>query len=307
MYPIKLKPLYHERIWGGDNLHRLFGRQLPHNRIGESWELCSHKNGMSVVANGSLAGKSIEELISTYKVELLGKKYREDSCIFPIMVKILDVNDKLSLQVHPEDEYAYRVEGESGKTEAWYIIDAEENAQIVYGLKESVTKEDFVQAVKEHKLSDTLRCVSVKPGDMIFIPTGMVHTALGKMVIYEIQQNSDTTYRIYDFDRVDAAGKARELHIDKAIEVIRFGKQESTDFSKTSIDCDYFHMEKQAINGEQIEKTDGSFIIYCIVGGKGELVYKDQVLKLAPGETILVPASLESVMIRGNVELLKIQ
>lgn len=307
IYPIKLKPVYHERIWGGDNMTKLFSRQLPNDKIGESWELCSHKHGMSVVANGSLAGRTIEELIVTYKTALLGKKYVENCAVFPIMIKILDANDNLSIQVHPDDEYAYRVEQEPGKTEAWYVVAAKENAQIVYGIKEGVTREAFVQAVQTHKLADTLRYVPVNPGDMIFVPAGMVHTLLDGLVVYEVQQNSDTTYRVYDFERVDAQGRPRELHIDKAIDVIRFDNQETADFNKAEVDCPYFHMEKQVIAGEKTDKPDGSFIIYCITGGKGELVYQEHVETLAPGETILIPACLGSFTIKGEVELLKIQ
>lgn len=307
MYPLKLKPLYYERIWGGNNLQKVFGRELPSDKIGESWELCSHKHGMSVVTNGSLAGKSLEELITTYKADLLGLKYKEDSAVFPIMVKILDANDKLSIQVHPDDKYARLVEQEPGKTEAWYIAHAAANAQIVYGLKDGVTKETFIRALKEHKVSDMLRYVPVKTGDMVFVPAGTVHTILGGIVAYEVQQNSDTTYRVYDFDRVDAAGKTRELHTDKAIEVISFERQAPVDFGKPFVKCDYFHMEKQVVAGEQSEKTEGGFIVYCVTGGKGELIYKEHVLILAPGETILIPACLESLTLRGQVELLKIR
>jgi mannose-6-phosphate isomerase len=307
MYPLKFKPLYYERIWGGNNLNKLFGRKLPNDKIGESWELCSHKHGMSVVTNGKLAGKNITELISTYKKDFLGKKYREDSVVFPIMIKILDVTDKFSIQVHPSDEYAYRVEHESGKLEAWYIAAARPNAQIVYGLKENVTKEDFIQAITDHKVPDTLRYKAVKTGDMVLMPAGTVHTILGGVVAYEVQQNSDTTYRVYDYDRRDAQGKLRALHIDKALEVIQFGQQEPADFCSQIVECNYFRMEKQTVACEQTVKTNGSFIIFCVIGGEGELVYKDHVLNLAPGETILVPACLESIVLKGKLELLKIQ
>lgn len=305
MYPIKFIPIYKERIWGGNNLRGIFARELPGPHIGESWELSSHSNGTSVVANGILAGKTLQEIMAHYKERLIGKKFVNGNN-FPLLVKIVDANDNLSIQVHPEDEYAYRVAGEAGKTEAWYVVHAKENAQIAYGLRENITKEDFIKAAASNTIGDTVKMVPVKAGDMVFVPAGMVHALLDGVVVYEVQQNSDTTYRVYDYDRVDDDGNKRELHIQKAIEVINFTERSSCDFNNSSINCQYFSMNKLIIQGVRNEKTEDQFIIYCVTAGTGEIVYKDSVESLYTGDTILIPACLGQFVIKGNVELLKI-
>ena len=305
MYPIKFTPIYKERIWGGNNLEKIFGRELPDHNIGESWELSSHSNGTSVVANGMLAGKTLPEIMAQYKERLMGKKFVNEHH-FPLLIKILDANDNLSIQVHPADKYAYDMEGEAGKTEAWYVVSAKENAQIVYGLRENITQEDFIKAVATNTIVDTLNKVPVKAGDMVFVPADMVHALLNGVVVYEVQQNSDTTYRVYDYDRVDADGNKRELHIRQAIEVINFTEQPSCSFNESRINCQYFSMEKLKIQGARNEKTEDQFIIYCVTVGTGEIVYKGCVESVQAGETILIPACLGDFVIKGNVELLKI-
>ncbi|GMB01104.1 mannose-6-phosphate isomerase [Pelosinus sp. IPA-1] len=286
----------------------MYDRKVPISKIGESWELCSHKKGMSVVANGNLSGKTLQELVEEHKIALLGSKYDENrNAIFPLMIKIIDANDNLSIQVHPEDKYAYRVEGESGKTEAWYVIAAKENAQIVYGLKDSITKEEFRQAILNNSICDTLRFVPVTTGDMIFIPAGTVHALLDGIMVYEVQQNSDITYRVYDFDRFDSNGKGRELHIDKAMDVIKYDKQENIDFKRTVVECEYFSMKKMKINEEKRENSEGQFIIYCVTKGNGQIVYSNGLESIVAGDTVLIPACIGSFSIKGNMELLKIK
>jgi mannose-6-phosphate isomerase len=306
MYPIKFTPIYKERIWGGTNLKNKFARELPGSHIGESWELSCHKNGTSIVANGMLAGKTLQELIVEYKEKLMGKKFVNEN-YFPLLIKIIDANDNLSIQVHPDDEYAYRVEGEAGKTEAWYVVDAKENAHIVYGLQKDISRETFIKAVETNTIGDTVKMVPVKTGDMVFVPAGMVHALLDGVMVYEVQQNSDTTYRVYDYDRVGDDGKKRELHIDKAIEVINFTEQPSCNFEDSSMNCQYFSMDKLKIQGARNEKTNNQFIIYCVTAGTGEIVYKDSVESLHAGETVLIPACLGNYVIKGNMELLKIK
>lgn len=305
MYPLKFTPIYKERIWGGSNLRKVFGRQLPGDCIGESWEISGHDSSTSVVTNGNLAGKNINELMAEFKERLMGKTFKNQIC-FPLLIKIIDANDKLSIQVHPEDKYAYQVEGEAGKTEAWYVINAKEDAKIVYGLRKDITKEDFIKAVKSNRIGDTLKIEPVVAGDMIFVPAGAVHALLEGVMVYEVQQNSDTTYRVYDYDRVGDDGKKRELHIEKAIEVINFKEQPSCSFKNNYIHCQYFTMEKMMIQGEKTEKTNNQFIIYCVAAGTGEIVYKDIVESLQAGETVLIPACLDDFTIKGTIELLKI-
>ncbi|WP_378954188.1 type I phosphomannose isomerase catalytic subunit [Pelosinus sp. sgz500959] len=304
MYPLKFKPIYKEKIWGGDHLKRIFGREIPSCQIGESWDLSSHHHGMSIVANGDLAGLSLDELMTKYKDELMGSQHKNMK-IFPLLIKIIDANDNLSIQVHPEDQDAYRG-GEFGKTEAWYVVYAKENAQIIYGLQDDITKEDFVRAIKNNAIAKTLKKVHVKVGDMIFVPAGTIHALLDGVMVYEVQQNSDTTYRIYDYDRLDAVGKGRELQIEKALNTIHFGRQPSCVFPDEKIKCQYFSMEKLVVSGEKEEKTNNAFMIYCIITGSGAIQYKQAMEPLYPGDTILIPASLEKVIVKGELTLLKI-
>lgn len=305
MYPIKFVPIYKERIWGGNNLKKIFGRNLPNHLVGESWELSSHENGTSIVMNGSLAGKNLQEIMIEYKEKLIGKKFA-DGYHFPLLIKIIDANDKLSIQVHPEEQYADPAQGETGKTEAWYVVSAREKAEIIYGIKEDITKEDFIKAVESNTVNDVVKRVPVKAGDMVFVPAGMVHALPEGVMVYEVQQNSDTTYRIYDYDRVGDDGKRRELHIKKGIEVIRFTGESSCDFNKSSIRCPHFSMDKLEIQGIRNEKTEEQFIIYCVIAGNGEILYKDSAETLIAGDTILIPACLGEFIIQGNMTVLKI-
>ncbi len=305
MYPLKFAPVYQERLWGGTNLKKIFGRDITSDHIGESWDVSGHSNGMSIVENGYLAGKSLNQLMIEYREKLMGKKFAENQS-FPILVKILDANDNLSIQVHPDDEYARRVEGEAGKTEAWYVIYAKDDAHIIYGLKDDITKETFMKAVEMHHISDVIKKVPVKAGDMIYVPSGTVHALLEGVMVYEIQQNSDTTYRIYDYDRVTKDGKLRELHIDKALDVITFTKQPSCVFTDHSISCQYFSVEKLSVTGELHEETKERFIIYCVIEGAGEVVYQDKRESLKPGDTVLIPACLKNFTLQGNLRLLQI-
>lgn len=305
MYPIKFNPIYKECIWGGTNLKRVFAREFSGNHIGESWDLSSHANGTSIVKNGYLAGKSLNELLAENSQKIMGKKFAREKQ-FPLLIKIIDANDDLSIQVHPTDDNACKFEGEAGKAEAWYVVSAKENAQIVYGLKDNTTKQNFIKAVENNTIIDRVRRVPVKAGDMIFVPAGTVHTLLDGVMVYEIQQNSDTTYRIYDYDRVGNDGKARELHITKALEVINFQKQPSDIFTSHHIRCPYFSVEKLVVAGEKHEKTTDQFIVYCIIAGSGAILYHESVEKISLGDTVLIPACLGEFVIEGNLTLLKI-
>ena len=213
MYPLKFKKVFKEKIWGGNKFKTLLNMEIPKNtNIGESWEVTCHKNGMSVVENGELSGRTLEELIDSYKDKLLGEEvYKKYGNKFPLLIKYLDVNDRLSVQVHPSDEYALRVEGEFGKSESWYIIDASEDAKLIMGLASGMSKEKFLEKVKNNDFDDLFNIISVKKGDFIYVEPGVVHASLeGSVVICQTQQNSDTTYRIYDFDRI-VDGEKREL------------------------------------------------------------------------------------------------
>lgn len=306
MYPLKFAPVYQERLWGGTNLKKIFGREFTSDHIGESWDVSCHSNGMSIVENGYLAGKSLNQLMIEYRDNLMGMKFAEGES-FPLLVKILDANDDLSIQVHPDDEYAQKVEGEAGKTEAWYVVHAKKDAHIIYGLKGHITKEAFIEAVERNQVCSVIKKVPVKAGDMIYVPSGTVHALLEGVMVYEIQQNSDTTYRIYDYDRVTKEGKLRELHIDKALDVINFAEQPSCVFTDNRIACQYFSVEKLFVTDELQEETNGQFIIYCVIEGSGEVAYQSHQESLKPGDTVLMPACLENFTLRGNLRLLKIK
>jgi len=305
MYPIKFNPIYKECIWGGTNLKAVFGREFSGSQIGESWDLSSHANGTSIVKNGYLAGMSLNEVMAEHKEKIMGKKITNEP-YFPLLIKIIDANDDLSIQVHPSDDTACTLEGEAGKTEAWYVVSAKEDAQIVYGLREDIIKENFIKAVENNTIYDVVRRVPVKAGDMIFVPAGTIHALLDGVMVYEVQQNSDTTYRVYDYDRVGSDGKVRELHIQKAIDVINFEQQPSELFVGNDIHCQYFSMERLLISEQQAEMTADQFIIYCVTAGSGKILYQESAEELRAGDTVLIPACLEIFTLKGNLELLKI-
>lgn len=316
LYILKFEKILVEKIWGGRALNDKLEITLKSQKMyGESWEVAANKNGSSIIKNGCLAGKNLTEITEIYKEKLLGKEcYKKFKGIFPIMVKYLDINDKLSVQVHPDDEYALNIEKDFGKTEAWYIIDADENANIILGLKEGSTKNEFIEKSKKGDFS-FLESVKVKKGDLIFIKPGTIHATLeGSVLIYEIQQNSDTTYRIYDFDRVEN-GKKRELHLEKAMDVIDFEsrvtpvnkfesyKKESAVIEKI-VKCNYFTTEKIIMDGIYTDGYYDGFRIYSCTKGILEVRSNNDVEILKAGESILIPAEREAEF-KGKGEIFK--
>jgi mannose-6-phosphate isomerase len=322
-YPLKFKAIYKEKIWGGNKLAAKFNRELPSDKIGESWELAAHENGTSIVSNGRFKGKSLTELIREFWTEIMGTEIKKESYDrFPLLIKILDANDKLSVQVHPDDEYAAKNEnGESGKTEMWYIIDSEPGAELVYGLKENVTKKELQSSINNGALADKLNSIPVKKGDSFFIPAGTVHTIKGGILLAEIQQNSDTTYRLYDWDRVGNDGQPRELHIEKALDVINFDKDDYDESQndeykrkykndkyqrKTLVKCKYFSCERLLIKDSFSGQLQGKrFEVLLFLDGQGEIQYNSKRLKVKNGETILIPATLDEYIINGQTEVLR--
>lgn len=319
MYPLKFKKVFKEKIWGGNKFKTLLNMEIPEDiNIGESWEVTCHKNGMSVVENGEFSGKTLEELIDSYKDKLLGEEvYKTYGNKFPLLIKYLDVNDRLSVQVHPSDEYALRVEGEFGKSESWYIIDASEDAKLIMGLATGISKEKFLEKVKNNDFDDLFNIISVKKGDFIYVEPGVVHASLeGSVVICETQQNSDTTYRIYDFDRI-VDGEKRELHIDKAVEVIEFNKnpfisrederkiiQNQNTKIQNLTRNEYFNIDKINVSGVYKDTVYKNFVILSILDGEGKVIFNDKEYKLGKGDTYFIPANLE-VKYEGELEILK--
>ncbi|HOG05352.1 MAG TPA: mannose-6-phosphate isomerase [Paludibacter sp.] len=319
LYPLKFTPILKDKIWGGSKLQQLFGKKSKSNKVGESWELSGYNGDLSVVSNGSLAGKNIIELIETYKDELVGKQiYDSFGNQLPLLFKFIYADDKLSIQVHPDDEIAMERHQSSGKTEMWYVIDAEPGSRLVIGFLQDSTREDYLKALEEGRLDDLLQKVEVSAGDVFFIPPGLVH-AIGKgVVLAEIQQTSDLTYRIYDYKRLDEFGKERELHTEKALDVIDFSASADpkTVYSRsinelaTLVSCDYFTTNIVRFN-EQFNRFYGkldSFVVYMCVEGNFEISCNGDVTKVKKGETVLIPASIAEVELlpQGEVTLLEV-
>lgn len=310
MYPIKLTPAFKDYLWGGTRLRDDFGKDCDYDKVAESWELSCHKDGASVVANGEHAGKTLAQYIETEGKAVLGKNCERFEQ-FPILIKLIDAKDNLSVQVHPNNEYAQRVEGEYGKTEMWYIVDCDEGAELLYGFKKEVTKEEFASRIKDNTLLEITQSVPVKKGDVFFIEAGTLH-AIGKgILIAEIQQNSNTTYRIYDYGRVGADGKPRELHIDKAVEVtdlcpakpypVTEAFEENGAVKRLLSKCEYFTVysvdvaEKACFNADET-----SFHNVLILEGNAELVCGDTTLALKKGDSVFVPANCGEYTIAGS-------
>jgi len=295
--------------------------KLPEGKkIGESWEVSAHPHGMGIVENGALAGQRLDDIYKEYKGELTGKKvYEKYPNKFPLLIKYLDVNDRLSIQVHPSDEVALKKHNEFGKSESWYIMEASDDATLILGMKPGITKEKFLEKVKKNDFDGLFEEKSVKKGDFIDITPGTVHASLkGSVIFAEIQQNSDVTYRIYDFDRIDKNGKKRELHLQDSADVIDFGKEveiKNTDFDesenekdilrKNIIEKEYYSIDKIRFNGSFEDVNNESMTIYSFLEGEGKIVWgENEELLVKKGETILIPAGIKTKTV-GKFEILR--
>ncbi|MFH1716952.1 MAG: type I phosphomannose isomerase catalytic subunit [Planctomycetota bacterium] len=299
-YPLKFGAIYKQRIWGGQRLREVFGRDLPEgDKIGESWELADLPMDKSVITNGELAGRTIREAIEKYPKAITGS--RKFSPPFPLLIKILDAHDVLSVQVHPDPETCRRTGEGEPKTECWYIISAEPDAVIYKGLKKGVTKEQFAEAIAKGTVADTLVKVDVRPGQCHFLPAGTVHAIGPGLLIAEIQTPSDTTYRVFDWNRVDDAGNARQLHVEQALESIHFGVC-GDDLPVTTIgrlvDCEYFKMDKghQAANCEVL-LSPGEMKVLVMVSGSGVILGTGvDPVEFRAGDCLLIPAAYEGAI-----------
>lgn len=318
-YPLKFKPLYKDYIWGGRNLTKL-GKLLPQGNVAESWELSCHPDGQSIISNGCYMDMSLYELIKKAGTDVVGKGLPSSAIErFPLLIKFIDANDRLSVQVHPEDAYAKIHEnGELGKNEMWYILSAKEDAKLVYGITPGTSKESFEKAVNEGRINECLKYVPVKAGDFLNIPAGLVHAIGEGIVLAEVQQNSNTTYRVYDYDRVDKNGNKRPLHVEKALDVIDFSgaqaseKAEGIRYSEDSYEINikiantYFAIEHIRLSGQLQEYADGSkFCIYIFTEGSGRIQYEEDSIEVRLGETVLIPAALGKYTVEGNLSAIK--
>jgi mannose-6-phosphate isomerase len=311
VYPLTFTPVFRDYIWGGRNLETKFGRPLPPGIIAESWEISGHPSSPTAVENGPLAGQTLPQITQTLGLDLVGNRSQGMLARgkFPLLIKLLDANQPLSVQVHPNDDYAHRHEnGELGKTEMWYILHAEPGAYLIYGLKPGVTPASFRQALAGGTLESCLHQLPVKAGDTVFIPAGSVHAIMDGIMLAEIQQNSDTTYRVYDWNRLGPDGQPRPLHIDKAIDVINFAQVEPQHFSpqlvKENADlrreiitaCPYFNVERVTFKRESAKfkgQGDGStFEIWGSMSGLGRVNWAGVPVELPAIRFTLLPAAL---------------
>ena len=307
MYPLKFEPLLKSVVWGGEKIVPYKGIESDAKNVGESWELSAVKGNESVVANGEFAGRNIVELIKEYKSDLLGEKvYAESGDTFPILVKFIDARDDLSIQVHPDDELAaVRHNGSKGKTEMWYVVKADEGAHLMSGMSQKITPEEYVSRIEDNTITEVLCDYNVKEGDVFFLPAGRVHSIGRGCFIAEIQQTSDITYRIYDFGRLGLDGKPRELHVEQSKDAVDYSVLDDYKTSYTPelnksvslVECNYFktHLLELTEAAEVPVKSNDSFMIVICLEGEGSLTDSNGYrLDLKQGETVLVPACLES-------------
>ena len=289
----KLYPEFKDYIWGGEKLKTKYGKQTEKTPCAESWELSFHKDGLTRLADG-------KTLLETATEEQLGRNVKKFP-FFPVLIKLIDAKENLSVQVHPSDEYALKNENSFGKTEMWYIVEAEQGAGIYLGFNRDVTEEEYQKAIKENRLTELLNFYEVKAGQCYFIPSGTIH-AIGKgCLICEIQQNSNLTYRVYDYGRKDKNGKARELHIDKALQVTSLRKFEPITFDDCLGKCEYFTVQKYEINDRKEFVTDEKSF-HCVTCVSGSGVIND--MGLRQGDSYFIPASFGKYLVKGNVGII---
>ena len=315
IYPLQFEPIFKERIWGGQKLKTILNKPISSKITGESWELSTVEDNVSIVANGTLKGASLMKLINDAPEEILGTKvYKKFGKQFPLLFKYLDAREDLSIQIHPNDELAQKRHHSFGKTEMWYIMQADENAKIIVGFKEKSNTEEYLFHQKNKNLLSILDDVKVKTGDVYFLETGTVHAIGAGIVLAEIQQTSDITYRIYDFDRVDAQGNERELHTDLALEAINYNKIDAhKEYNKikneanTVVDCPYFTTNFLPFDGNvSITKKEYSFTVYMCMEGDFEILYENVKHEYKMGDTILIPAAMNKYVLNGKASILEI-
>ncbi|NGY37881.1 class I mannose-6-phosphate isomerase [Flavobacterium sp. XN-5] len=315
LYPLQFDPILKERIWGGEKLKTVLNKPIESKITGESWELSTVEGDVSTIANGVLKGKSLTAIIEEFPNEILGTAvYSKFGKQFPLLFKYLDAREDLSIQVHPNDALAKERHNSFGKTEMWYIMQADVDARIIVGFKEDSNKEEYVQSLENKTLLNLLDDVKVKSGDVFFLETGTVHAIGAGLVVAEIQQTSDITYRLYDFDRKDAQGNTRELHIDLALDAINYDKVDTfkeytkeMNQSNSIVDCPYFTTNFVPLDGEiTLNKNGESFTVYMCIEGDFEIEYHNSTFNYKKGDTVLIPAAMKNYLLKGKASILEV-
>lgn len=310
--PLFFKPIYKQLVWGGNNIKTIFNRDINEEKIGESWELSAHTNGISKIINEAFNNSDLYELFNnkSRRKEIFGNKcLRMDR--FPILIKLIDSQENLLIQVHPNDEYAKKYENDSGKNEVWYIIDCKEDAKIVYGFKDHVKKENLKEAVDN--IENNVNFINVKKGDFISIEAGTIHAICGGIVLCEIQQSSDVTYRVYDWNRMGLDGKPRQLHTEKAIEVINIDNKTQVDnysnfdgiqkiYKSNNFNIDLIDIKEDITT----VSNEDSFIAYIVLEGNGEIKTEHFKKDIEKGSVFLIPSELGEYTLNGDMKIMKV-
>ena len=307
--PLFLQSVMQEKIWGGTKLRDEFGYKIPSDKVGEYWAISAHPHGVSTIKNGRFAGMGLDQLYAEHR-ELFGNSSEP---VFPLLTKILDANDWLSVQVHPDDHYAMEHEGELGKTECWYVIAADEGAEIIYG-HNAKSREELRQQIEKKEWDKLLTKVPVKAGDFFYVPSGTMHAIGSGILILETQQSSDTTYRVYDFDRKDTKGNLRELHLEKSIDVLNIGAPANSRpvtvkaddlMSTLLVASDFFAVYKWEVSGKvDIEKT-AAYLLVSVLAGQGVLTVDGETYPIAKGDHFILPSDVEEWTFEGkNLEMI---
>lgn len=318
MYPLKFKPILKERLWGGTKLKDVLGKPITSDITGESWEISAVEGDISIVSNGKFAGRTLQDLINTYTSDMLGHSvYERFGTDFPILIKFIDAKQDLSIQLHPDDKLAKERHDSFGKTEMWYVMDADKDARLIVGFNKTVEKDEYLKSLENGSLLKLLNYEKVTTGDTFFIETGKVHAIGAGILLAEIQQTSDITYRVYDFDRRDKNGDLRELHTELAVDAIDYSKKDdfkvvypkSKDTINTMVACAYFttnYLELTNSNGWDVSDRD-SFTIYMCVEGSASISNDFGTVTMDKGETVLIPASTQNISIdTSGVKLLEV-
>ena len=314
-YPLQFEPILKDRIWGGEMLKTILNKPIVSKITGESWELSTVEGDVSIVANGVLKGKSLMELIDEMPNEILGTKvYERFGKQFPLLFKYLDAREDLSIQVHPNDKLAKERHNSFGKTEMWYVMQADADARIIVGFKEDSSKEEYLKHLEDKTLVSILDDVKAKAGDVFFLETGTVHAIGAGLVVAEIQQTSDITYRLYDFDRKDAQGNTRELHVDLALDAINYNKVDTqkkyetkVNTSNVVVDCPYFTTNFIPLESKvEVAKSGETITVYMCIEGSFEIEFEGFRQTYIKGDTVLVPAEINAFILNGKASILEI-